>query len=315
MKKKKKNKMDDTSYDIEIKYSDDFLDEDDDNDDEFTNEEKRKPSIFRKIFFSLILIIALTIIYSRYIATSGLTIKEYPIESDSIAESINGFKIAHFSDVHYGRVIKLDELKNLVKEINLTKPDIVVFTGDLVDKTKKLSDNDINNIITELSKINSKYGKYYVTGEHDVELDKYYEIMDSAGFNNLDNKFDIIYKDINSSILITGLSVKPDESFIDKVINENKVNYKINIMHYPDEFDNIKKYNYDLVLAGHSHNGQIALPVYGAVITPENAKEYYKPYYKIDNTLFYISSGVGTTKFDYRFLNKPSFNLYRILKK
>lgn len=138
--------------------------------------------------------------------------------------------------------------------------------------------------------------------------------MDSAGFNNLDNKFDIIYKDINSSILITGLSVKPDESFIDKVINENKVNYKVNIMHYPDEFDNIKKYNYDLVLAGHSHNGQIALPVYGAVITPENAKEYYKPYYKIDNTSFYISSGVGTTKFDYRFLNKPSFNLYRILK-
>ena len=60
--------------------------------------------------------------------------------------------------------------------------------------------------------------------------------MDSAGFNNLDNKFDIIYKDINSSFLITGLSVKPDESFIDKVINENKVNYKINIMHYPDEF-------------------------------------------------------------------------------
>ena len=94
MKKKKKNKMDDTSYDIEIKYSDDFLDEDDDNDDEFTNEEKRKPSIFRKIFFALILIIALTIIYSRYIATSGLTIKEYPIESDSITESINGFKIA-----------------------------------------------------------------------------------------------------------------------------------------------------------------------------------------------------------------------------
>ena len=53
MKKKKKNKMDDTSYDIEIKYSDDFLDEDDDNDDEFTNEEKRKPSIFRKYFLHL----------------------------------------------------------------------------------------------------------------------------------------------------------------------------------------------------------------------------------------------------------------------
>lgn len=313
--KKKKNKMDNTSYNIEIKYSDDYLDKNYDNNDEVIDEEKRKTSIFRKIFFALVLIIALTIIYSRYIATSGLTIKEYPIKSDSITESINGFKIVHFSDVHYGRTINLDELKNLVKEINLTKPDVVVFTGDLVDKTTKLSNNDINNIIAELSKIDSKYGKYYVTGDHDTKLYKYYEIMDSAGFNNLDNKYDIIYRDINSSILITGLSVEPDESFIDKVINENNVNYKINIMHYPDEFNNIKKYNYDLVLAGHSHNGQIALPVYGAIITPVNAKEYYKPYYKIDNTDFFISSGVGTTKFDYRFLNKPSFNFYRILKK
>lgn len=309
---KKNKRINDASYNINIEYSDNLFDK---NDKDIIEREKNKPSFFRRLFFILILIIILIIIYSRYIGTSGLKIKEYPIENSNITESINGFKIVHFSDIHYGRTIKIDELKNLIKKINLTKPDIVVFTGDLVDKSKKISNNDTNNIIKELSKIKSKYGKYYVTGENDTKLIKYYEIMDSAGFNNLDNKFDIIYTDVNNFILITGLSTHPEHSFIDNIKNFNEANYKINIMHYPDEFDNIKKYNYDLVLSGHSHNGQISIPIYGAIITPENSKKYYKPYYKIDNTNLYISSGIGTTDIDYRFLNKPSFNFYRLIKK
>ncbi len=249
----------------------------DDTYSENTNEEKKKTGFFRKLFFSIILIIILIIVYSRYLATTGLIIKEYPIKSKNITEVLDGIKIAHFSDFHYGRTTFLKELKNLVNEINLMKPDIVVFTGDLVDKDITINDEEINNIIKELSKINSTYGKYYVTGNHDIKLTRYSEIMDSSGFINLNDSYDIIYKDTNNSILLTGLSLSNNTSFLDNIINENNVNYKINIMHYPDYFNNIKKYNYDLVLSGHSHNGQIALPFYGAIITPTYAKNYYKP--------------------------------------
>ena len=136
------------------------IDYDDENniDEEFINEEPKKKHIIRRIFFGLVLIIALIILYARYIGTTGLIIKEYSINT-SVPKSFDGLKIAHFSDFHYGRTTNIDSLKNLVKEINLTKPDIIVFTGDFIDKDVKVNNNDINNIKNELSKLNSTYGK------------------------------------------------------------------------------------------------------------------------------------------------------------
>lgn len=298
-------KIDDTSHNINIVYDDKINKKD----------YKERKHFFRKFFFSIILIIILIILYSRYIGPTGLIIKEYPINNTKITDIINGFKIVHFSDFHYGNTTDINSLKKLVSEINLMKPDIVVFTGDLVDKSIKINDKERSDIIDYLSKIKSNYGKYYITGEDDEKLNKYIDLMDSAGFNNINDNFDIIYIDSNNSILLSGINLSNDISFIDKVIKDNNINYKINIMHYPDNFDKIKKYNYDLVLAGHSHNGQISLPIYGRIITKEHCRKYYKPYYKINDTDFYISSGIGTSDFKFRFLNKPSFNLYRLRKK
>ncbi len=286
---------------------------------EFDIEDKdlinNKKHPIRRFFFCLLLIIILTIIYSRYIGTSGLFVKEYTIKSKNITDTLNGLKIAHFSDFHYGRTMFMNELKNLVQDINKTKPDIIFFTGDFIDKDVKINDKEIKDITNELAKLDSTYGKYYINGNHDDKFNAFYEVFDNAGFINLNNTYDVIYNNVNETILITGLGTKKDTTFLEEVFKDKTYNYKINIMHYPDYFDEIKKYNYDLVLAGHSHNGQITIPFYGAVITPKNAKNYYKPYYKIDNTDFYISSGIGVSGYNFRLFNRPSYNLYRLLKK
>lgn len=279
---------------------------------QFINDEEKESFFLRKLFFALILIIVLVIIYSRYIATSGLIIKEYTIKNNNLPKSFNGLKIAHFSDFHYGSTTNLDNLKIMVKQINLSKPDIIIFTGDFFDKNINVSDKDINNIKNELFKLKSTYGKYYITGNHDLKFNNYENLFNESNFINLNDNFDLIYNKNNDYILLTGTSYNSDFKFLDNILNEQTNPYKINIMHKPDDYDNIKKYNYDLVLAGHSHNGQITLPIYGAVYTPNGAKKYYKPYYKLDNTDMYISSGIGTSKFKFRLFNRPSFNLYRI---
>ncbi len=279
---------------------------------QFINDEEKESFFLRKLFFTLILIIVLVIIYSRYIATSGLIIKEYTIKNNNLPKSFNGLKIAHFSDFHYGSTTNLDNLKIMVKQINLSKPDIIIFTGDFFDKNINVSDKDINNIKNELFKLKSTYGKYYITGNHDLKFNNYENLFNESNFINLNDNFDLIYNKNNDYILLTGTSYNSDFKFLDNILNEQTSSYKINIMHKPDDYDNIKKYNYDLVLAGHSHNGQITLPIYGAVYTPNGAKKYYKPYYKLDNTDMYISSGIGTSKFKFRLFNRPSFNLYRI---
>jgi hypothetical protein len=295
----KKKKIEEIEEDIII----------DDDEDDY---EESSSGFFRKLFFSLILIIVLTVIYARYIGTSGLFIKEYNIVNNKLPESFNGLKIAHFSDFHYGTTTNLDSLKKLVDEINLMKPDIIVFTGDFIDKNVKVSDDEINNITTELLKLDSTYGNYYINGNHDIKFDKYDEMMTNSNFINLNDNYDIIYNKNNDAILINGLSFNSNLDNIKELFNNELPAYKINIMHTPDTLLDIKDYNFDLVLAGHSHNGQVAIPFYGALYTPKGAKTYYKPYYKVDSTDLYISSGIGTSNYNFRLFNRPSFNFYRL---
>ncbi len=286
---------------------------------------KKRKLKFSKIIIILILLLTSVLLWSRYISTQGLIIKEYKVENKSLPLSFHGFKIVHISDIHYGRTVKEDHLINLVENINLINPDIVVFTGDLIDKSFLLDKKTKNKIINILSKINTYYGKYAISGNHDLYFKEYNDILEKSNFINLNNNFDIIYNHQYESLFLAGLESEikgnPDISKImDHFTDEEGVTtfnfpYKILIMHTPDTFDKIKNYNFDLVLAGHSHNGQIRLPYIGPIMKFEGSKKYYEPFYKINTTNFFISGGIGTTIVNFRFFNKPSFNFYRLTKK
>ena len=85
-----------------------------------------------KIFFIILLIFISIFIYMHFIGTSGLIVKEYKIASKKIPDSFHGIKIVHFSDLHYKNTINKKKLKSIIDKINEIKPDIVVFTGDLL---------------------------------------------------------------------------------------------------------------------------------------------------------------------------------------
>lgn len=265
----------------------------------------------------IILTLVLLVVYARYGGTRGLITKEYKIET-SIDDSFDGLKIVHFSDLHYLRIMNKETTKSVIDEINLLKPDIVVFTGDLIDKDYKPTDKDISNLKELFTGIKSKYGKYSVLGEHDVKLDdSIKEIYKDSNFILLDNSYDIIYGNNNDMLFIGGLSNNSD---IDKVMNyfndNDDINYKIILVHEPDYTDTItSKYdNINLILSGHSHNGQINIPYIKKLFLPSGSKKYYDNYYNINNTNLYISSGIGEENINFRLFNKPSINFYRINK-
>ena len=103
-----------------------------------------------------------------------------------------------------------------------------------------------------------------------------------------------------------------DIAQIHEYLEQNNAVYKILLTHEPDIIDNTNIF--DLVLAGHSHNSQINLPIIRDFTKIDGAKKYYLPYYKVNNTNLYISGGLGTSNYKLRFLNKPSINFYRIVK-
>ena len=82
----------------------------------------------------------------------------------------------HFSDIHYNRAISSAKINQIVDEINLINADIVVFSGDLIDKDVDLSGDDYKFLTEAFNNINAKYGKYAVLGNHDYnDMDKVIE--------------------------------------------------------------------------------------------------------------------------------------------
>lgn len=273
-----------------------------------------------KITFFILAFIFLIIIYARYIGTMGLTTKEYTIIDKNIPEGFDGLKIVHFSDIHYNRAITLKKIESIVKEINLIKPDIVVFTGDLLDKDAILTNTDYDELGKILKKINAPSGKYAILGNHDYEKEEEnaIKILKNSNFTYLENTYDIIYDKYGNKVFIGGIgSVIQNKDDIDKTLNslsnKDNISYKIILIHEPDIADEITTgYKINLILAGHSHGGQIRLPLIGALYAPPYAKKYQNEYYKINDCNLYISTGIGVSTINYRLWDKPSINFYRI---
>lgn len=264
------------------------------------------------IFIYILLIIGLIIIYSRYIATTGIQIKEYSVINNKIPESFKGFKVVHFSDLKYGSTTDQKYLKKLVNKINELNPDIIIFTGDLVSSNYKLTDNDKKSIIENLNKLDPKIDIYSIRGDNDIN-ETYNSIITQTKIIEINNLNKLIYYKGDTPIMLIGLddSINGNQS-LDMAFNYEENNYyKILIAHEPDTYEKIKDKNIDLFLAGHSLNGQVRLPFIGSIYTPTGAKKYYDSKYKIDNTEIYISNGLGTSKIPYRLNNRPSINLYR----
>ena len=282
---------------------------------------KRKMRLWIKVLMVVLILFLGILTYARFIGTSGLVTKEYLVVNENLPESFYGLKIAHITDLHYGVTTNQKEIQNLVKKVNETKPDIIVLTGDLLDKDQKYSREQLDFLEEELSQLDATMAKYAIMGNHDSVHEDYYSIISNAGFTNLDDSYEILYHGDDIPIVIAGASTEKigSENFEDKVedaiqkIEEIKSPYNILLMHEPDFIEEIDASKFQLVLAGHSHNGQVRLPFIGAIILPPHARKYYENYYRLQDTDFYISSGIGTSNVKFRWFNRPSFNLYRLV--
>ena len=286
--------------------------------------EKEKHFSILKLLIIILLIIAGIIDYCFFIESKLITVKEQKITINNLPDNFNGFKVVHISDLHYGRMFDEKSLKKLVKSINEQKPDIVVLTGDLIDKDTNMTIDEANKISNLLNKINSTSGKYAINGNNDLKFDEWTNIITNGGFKDLNNTYDTIYKDGYQNIFIAGASTSQDKlSINDKIktsidylnsFDKDGPVYKILLIHEPDVIEDMNVNPFDLILAGHSHAGQIRLPFIGAFILPEGAQKYYENHYKIENSDLYISNGLGVSNYNFRLFNTPSYSLYRLVK-
>lgn len=269
---------------------------------------------FLMLFTVIMFILVIMAIYITFIERNLLVTKTKDM---ALTEENDNLKVVHFTDTQLGKYYSLEQLEKAVDKINILEPDIVVFTGDLIDHAANYE--DLDKVAGVLGKIKSNLGSFAVYGNHDYGGggEHYYEdIMAEAGFTVLSNEsISLTFKgkDINIFGGDEALIGNHNSKETMKKVKEEDIN--LLLIHEPDLADEYVSYPIDFIFSGHSHGGQVYIPFYGPIKKNSLSEKYNKGLYDLNNkrgTRLYVSSGLGNTKVPFRFLNVPEILLFNI---
>ena len=269
-----------------------------------------------KLFFKsigyLILIGIVTILYAMFIEPDLLRVIHYDFPHSKI--QAQPIKVVQFSDTHIGDFFTTEELQKVVDKINEQQADLVLFTGDLMDDAS-VYQGSIEEIGTVLSNIQSKFGNYAVFGNRDYGggAERFYEeLMESAGFHVLLNNHETI--NVNgTTISLFGADDARIGYYNAKQTMQGieEENFNLLLVHEPDLVDDFIDYPVDLVVAGHSHGGQVYIPFVGPLLTTTLAEKYVRGLYDINENLsLYVNTGIGNTRVPFRLFNVPQITVF-----
>lgn len=272
---------------------------------ENNNKEKTKHNIYRGkwIIFSVLIIVALIF---GYYENHHLLITDYSVSHAKITSELSDYRILQISDFH-NAIFGINN-NNLIDKIDLTAPDIIVITGDLVDSNH----TNIQRSLDMISRIASKYPVYYVTGNHeywlaDEDREKLLTGLKDYGVVILDNEAVTINVGEDSFSLI-GLDDKSLlSSVLPTLISENPDELNVVLAHEPQYFNNYCREGADIVITGHAHGGQFILPIIGAVYAPDQGfrPKYTSGVFIEDDTTMVVSRGLGNSVIPVRLFNNP----------
>ena len=212
----------------------------------------------------------------------------------NLPKSFDGFKITQITDIHIGPTIKKGYMEAIVEAVNKTKPDMVAITGDLVDgSVERLYEH-----VEPLKYIQSRYGSYFVTGNHEYYsgAENWVKAVQSLGIQTLINEH-VTFTRGESHLILAGvtdytahrmlLEHKTDPA---KAIQDCKVEgCKILLAHQPRSIYKASQAGFDLQISGHTHGGQI----FPWNFLVHLVQPFVEGLHLYKNTWIYVNRGAG----------------------
>jgi uncharacterized protein len=252
--------------------------------------------------------------YSFFLERYWVETTHLTLTLPQLPPSFSGLRVVQLSDIHLGFYYNINHLEGIIRRVNQLEPDLICFTGDLVDDAI----DGLEQSVPLLRKLHAPLGKVAIFGNHDFRSghpNMVRSTLIKSGFTFLRNSHITLNK-YGDPFHIAGL----DDLFgghpdMDRTLSPiPKSEFTMLLAHEPDMADYIGNYNVNFMLSGHSHGGQIRLPFYGAVYRPDGAKHYVRGLKTIPEKglTLYVNRGIGTTFLPIRFNCRPEITLFTL---
>ncbi len=251
---------------------------------------------------------------------NDVTLKEFTAAFPTLPREFDGFRIVQVSDLHnkwFGK-----DQKRLMDKVRKASPDIIVITGDLIDKRRTLA-STLSPALCFVRQAVETAPVYFASGNHEA-MTKVYETLkkylDQLHVINLDDRSVLLSRG-DSQIALLGLACIATELYeqpsddapperwemLSRLQKEREGAFQILLSHRPDWMDLYQHSKIPLIFSGHAHGGQVYLPLIGALYAPNQGlfPKYTAGLYSWEGGTMCVSRGLGNSRFPFRVFNRP----------
>ena len=232
--------------------------------------------------------------YGIYEARRRPAVIEVEVPVKDLPPSLQGFRIVQITDIHAGLTVTKPFVETVVEMANAQMPDIVAFTGDLVDGTVA----HLREHVAPMKNLQGRYGRFFITGNHEYYSGAlpWVEEAKRLGFDVLLNEHRVIRQG-GGTIVLAGVTDTSAGGFIPghrsdphrAVAGAPRADVKILLAHQPKSVYEGSKAGFDVQISGHTHGGQFIPWNFLATI----GQPYIKGLHKYGDTWIYVSKGTG----------------------
>ena len=263
---------------------------------------------------TIILLLGLLLFWAFLIEPNRLVVREHTIQIDNWPKELSGLRVAVVADIHAGGAFIDDKkLRTIVQRTNQLQPELIVLLGDYMSGEGRTSHQVEPEVFAAtLKDFKAPMGVYSVLGNHDWWYDgaRVRRALEENGIKVLENEVAQVNAR-GTSMWLAGLSdlwTRPQriDETIEKVPQGASV---IALTHNPDIFPKLPQ-RVPLLLAGHTHGGQVRFPLIGTVVHSSRVgKKYERGHVLENNHHLFVSTGIGTSILPVRFGVTPEIVL------
>lgn len=253
-------------------------------------------------------------VYPLLLEPNWLSVTHVRVPMPNLPPDLEGLRVVQFSDVHLGPYMHAPFLRWVVHTIMAQSPDLIVFTGDMVSR-----DQDADPVMAQiLAGLQAPLGVWGVLGNHDhwANPDRTHAFIERHTPVRILRNAAVPLRVGSATLYLVGVddawvgADDADRAFAD--VPDDAV--RLVLMHEPDAIEWLPVTPRTLQLSGHSHGGQVRLPLLGPPLLPYLGRKYDAGLYRVDGGWLYTNRGLGVIAPPIRFNCRPEITVFELTR-